>query len=111
MRMKWITMILGAFLFLAPFISGFSGQPGLLWFSLIGGAVITIFGAIKKYKWAAVTGLVVFVWPWITGFGGATAAIWCWIIGAAVTLLAGYKGFIADHKSGEYSPSVQHHHA
>ncbi|HPH98331.1 MAG TPA: hypothetical protein PK613_20785 [Anaerolineaceae bacterium] len=53
--------------------------------------------------------MIIFVWPWITGFGGTPAAAWCWTIGAAVTLLAGYKGFIAD-RGEETSGSMQHHH-
>lgn len=94
--MKWVTIILGALLFLAPFMSGYSGQGGLLWFSLVGGLIIAILATLKSYKWAAIVGLVIFVSPWIFGFSGTAAATWCWIIGAATALLTGYKGFIKD---------------
>lgn len=86
MNTKWVTIILGALLFLAPFLSGYSGQSGQLWFSLIFGAIIIILGAVKSYKWAAIVGLVVFVGPWIFGFSGTAAATWSWIIGAATAI-------------------------
>lgn len=38
--MKWLTIILGAVLFLAPFIFGYSSQAGQLWTSLIGGLLL-----------------------------------------------------------------------
>lgn len=93
--MNWVTFLLGALLIVAPFFSGYSGQPGLLWFSIIGGLLIAIFGYKESYKWAAIIGLIVFLAPWIFSFSGTAAATWAWIIGAATLLLAGYKGFFA----------------
>lgn len=91
--MKWITMVLGLALFLAPFLSGFSGQPGLLWFSMIAGASVAVLGFFKAYKWAAAASLLIFLAPWVLGFSGAIAAIWCWIIGLIGVALTGYLGF------------------
>lgn len=106
--MNWVTMILGGLLFLAPFLSGFSGQPGLLWFSLIAGAVIALLGGLKQFKWAAGAGLVVLVWPWIFGFAGTVAATWCWVIGAATLLAAGYQGFIVKRREQPTSNQLPH---
>ncbi|HAF61034.1 MAG TPA: hypothetical protein DCK95_01775 [Anaerolineaceae bacterium] len=92
--MKWFTIILGALLFLAPFFSGYSGQAGLLWFSLIGGVLLVVFGSMESYKWVGWIGLIVFLAPWIFGFGGTNAATWSWIIGAVTGLVGLYKGWL-----------------
>lgn len=89
--MNWVTLCLGVLLALAPFFSGYSSQPGLLWFSLIGGVVIAVLGYKSSYKWAAIIGFVVFVAPWLFGFTGTAAATWSWIIGAVTAVLAGIK--------------------
>lgn len=107
--MKWIMLVFGVLLFIAPFLSGFSGQPGLLWFSLIGGAAIAALGYFNRYRWATGVSLVIFLAPWVLGFAGTPAAAWSWVIGAATALLAGYKGFIANRK--DQPGGAQLHHA
>lgn len=92
--MKWVTIILGICLILAPFIFGYSGTPGALWTCLVMGAVIIVMGFLEAYKWAAGGGLVTMVAPWILGFSGIGAALWCsLILGGLVLILAGYRGF------------------
>jgi hypothetical protein len=94
--MRWVTIILGAGLFLSPFLSGFSGQPGLFWyfFILIMGAAIIILGWHKRYGWAANVGLLVCLAPGIFAFGGTTAATCCFIIGGLTALLDGCKSLL-----------------
>ena len=83
---------------LAPFFSGYSGQAGLLWFSLISGVAIAILGYKNSFKWAAIIGLVVFVAPWLFGFTGTSAATWSWLIGAVTAILGWIK--ISSDKKG-----------
>ena len=104
---EMITIISGTLLFLAPILSGFYRQPGLLWFSLFGGAVLVLLGLLNSYKVAAVVGLIIFVAPWVFGFAGTPAATWAWIIGAVSVLHAVYKTFIADRKD-QASNAQQH---
>ena len=93
--MKWLTVALGVLLFLAPFMSGYSGEAGSLWLSLLGGLAVALLGFFEQYKWTALIGLLLFVAPWVFGFGGTAAATWCWWIGGITAVLTGYKGFVA----------------
>ncbi len=107
--MNWVTIVLGAALFLAPFVTGYSGTPMALWTNLVMGAVIAVLGYKQWYKWAAGAGLVTLVAPWVLGFGGVIAAMWsCLILGCAVALLAGYRGFFAA-RNAQTSSNAQHH--
>lgn len=93
--MNWVTMVGGAALFLAPFISGYTGTPAALWTNLIMGMVIAVLGYMKNYKWAAIAGLLTFVTPWVLGFSGVSAAQWnCLIIGGVIAIADGYQGFV-----------------
>ncbi len=108
-NLNWINVILGAVLFVAPFVFSYSGNTAALWTSLIMGVLIAGLGYLKSYRWAAGMGIIVFVAPFILGFGGVTAAVWsCMILGALVAILDGYETFFAeDTKSG----TAQHGHA
>ena len=92
--MKWLTIILGAVLFLAPFIFGYSSQAGLLWTSLIGGLLLAFFGFKENYKWVCWIGVVIFLLPWIFGFGGTSAATWSWNVGGVSALVGLFKGYL-----------------
>ena len=109
---KWVTIISGALLFLAPFVFGYSGTPVALWTSVIMGVLMVVLGflgSVLSYKWAAGAGVVTFVAPLVLGFSGISTALWsCLILGGLVILLAGYYGFFsAEAKSGR----VQERHA
>jgi hypothetical protein len=92
MIMNWVTIIAGAILFVAPYVTGYSDTTPALWTSLIMGAAIAIFGFMQSYKWAAVAGLVTSIVPFVLGFSGI--ALWiCLIVGGAVAILDGYRGF------------------
>jgi lysylphosphatidylglycerol synthetase-like protein (DUF2156 family) len=97
LMMNWITMVGGAALFLAPFISSYTSTPAALWTSLIMGVVIAVLGYTKKHKWAAIAGLLTVVTPWVFGFSGVSAALWnCVIIGGVITIADGYQGFFKE---------------
>jgi lysylphosphatidylglycerol synthetase-like protein (DUF2156 family) len=98
--MNWVTMVGGAALFLAPFISGYTGTPAALWMNLIMGIVIAVLGYMKEYKWAAIAGLLTIVAPWVFGFSGIPAAPWnCVIIGGVIAIADGYQGFVKQSRT------------
>jgi hypothetical protein len=100
LMMNWVTMVGGAVLFLAPFISGYTGAPAALWISLIMGAVIAVLGYMKNYQWAAIAGLLMVVAPWVFGFSGIHAAVWnCVTIGGVIAIADGYQGFFKESGS------------
>ena len=84
---------LGVLLFLATFMSGHSGESGVLWLSPIGGLAVGLLRSYEQYRWAAVVGLLLFLMPWFFSFGRTAAVTWCWWIGGITGVLAGYKGF------------------
>jgi hypothetical protein len=95
--MNWVTMVGGVALFLAPFISGYTGTPAALWTNLLLGLVIVILGYRKNYKGAAIAGLFTFVAPWALGFSGVSAAVWnCVTIGGVIAIADGYQGFFKE---------------
>jgi lysylphosphatidylglycerol synthetase-like protein (DUF2156 family) len=95
--MNWVTMVGGAALFLAPFISGYTGTPAALWTSLIMGVLIAVLGYMKEYKWAAIAGLLTVVAPWVFGFSGVSAALWnCVTIGGVIAIADGHQGFFKE---------------
>ena len=109
---KWVTIISGALLILAPFVLGYSGTSVALWTSVIMGVLMVILGflgSVLSYKWAAGAGVVTFVAPLVLGFSGISTALWsCLILGGLVILLAGYYGFFSvEARSGR----VQERHA
>jgi hypothetical protein len=94
MIMNWVTIVAGALLFIAPFLTGYSGTPWALWTSLVMGVVIVALGFMQSYKWAAIAGVVTFFAPWVLGFNGIGAALWtCLIVGGVVAIMDGYRGF------------------
>jgi hypothetical protein len=100
LTMNWVTMVGGAALFLAPFISGYKGMPAALWTNLIMGAMIAVLGYRKDYKWAAIAGLLTAVAPWVFGFSGVSAAVWnCVTIGSVIAIADGYQGFFKESRT------------
>jgi hypothetical protein len=97
LMMSWVTIVGGVVLFLAPFISGYTGTPAALWTNLIMGVVIAVLGYMKNYKWAAIAGLLTAVAPWVFGFRGVSVAVWnCVTIGGVIALADGYLGFFKE---------------
>lgn len=100
--MNWVTMVGGAALFLAPFISGYTGTPAALWTNLILGVVIAVLGYRKNYKWAALAGLLTLVAPRVFGFSDVGAAVWnCVSIGSVIAIADGYQGFVKESGTGK----------
>lgn len=95
----WVNAILGAWLFIAPWVLKTTIAPNSSWNAWIAGTLIvaTAAGALAtpQYRSAEWTNLAlgfwVFISPWVLGFAAVTAAAWnAWIIGAAVVILAAW---------------------
>ncbi len=95
--MNRILALLGAGLFVAPFLFSYTGNTAALWTCLILGVLIAVLGYLKSYRWTAGLGAITLVGPFILGFGQVTAAVWtCMIVGFLVATLAGYQGWLTE---------------
>ncbi len=105
--LKWINVVLGAALFVAPFVLNYSSNTGALWTSLILGILIAGLGYLQSYKWAAAMGVITFIVPFVVGL--SSTALWTSVIlGGLVAILDGYQAWFAgEDKSG----AAQHGHA
>ncbi|HEU0051454.1 MAG TPA: SPW repeat protein [Patescibacteria group bacterium] len=98
-----IDVVAGLWVFLSPFILGFSSITGALWNNLIVGAAIIIFSATNaagsgyKRAWPSWINVVLGIWlilsPFIIGFATLNRPLWNNIIlGAVVVVLALISG-------------------
>jgi hypothetical protein len=95
-------LILGAFLFVSPWIFGFAA--GASENANIAGIVIAILAiaALAAFAvWEEWLNLIVGLWtlvsPWVLGFQGTTAMTVHVVIGAAVAILAAIELWIMSH--------------
>ena len=91
-----VNAVLGAFLFVSPWLFGFSnGQPAS-WNAWICGLAILVFAGAavaSMQEWEewvnGALGLWSLVAPWVLGFAGVASAMWTHVgIGLAVAILA-----------------------
>ncbi len=97
----WVTGILGVLFIIAPFVLGYTGTPVALWTTVILGAAILIFSAIKagihdtadwEYWITGILGLAAVVAPFVLGFSTLVQAEWTSIIlGVLVVLFSAYR--------------------
>lgn len=107
--MKWVNVISGVVLFLAPFVFGYSGTPAALWTGLIMGLVVFILSFTDAYKWLTAAGVLTILAPFVLGFSGVGAALWiCLIFGILITLMDGYRGFFSEEAKSSGSPQQGH---
>ncbi len=106
--LNWINVILGAVLFIAPFLFHYTGSTGALWTSLILGVLIAGLGYLRSFRWAAAMGIIAFIAPFIAGFSGSMPALWTsMIVGVLVAILDGYQAWFAEEAP---SSTAQHGH-
>ena len=87
-----VQTLLGAALFVAPWLLGFSAETAPAWTAWLTGAAIALVGILNyadDASWPAWTNLAVGVWavisPWVVQFTSAETAMWTHtVIGAAV---------------------------
>jgi SPW repeat len=100
-----INLVLGAGLFLSPWIFGFAAETQPSWNAWLSGIVIAALaiGALAAYAdWEEWLNLIVGLWvavsPWLVGFHANMTAAWVHLIaGAVVALVAAARIWIAHH--------------
>jgi len=96
-----VNLLLGAALFLAPWLYGFADQMAAAWNAWITGAVMVVLAAAAIFafvEWEEWVNLVVGLWalvsPWVLGFAANTPAMYSHvIIGLVVAVLSAGVGW------------------
>ncbi len=99
----WANMVLGAALFVSPWVLGFAGETAPAWNAWVCGAVIAALAVVALLSFAewqewinAALGLWVAVSPWLLGFAALSAALWTHLIlGVLVAALATWRAWSA----------------
>jgi hypothetical protein len=94
----WANLVLGVWLFVAPWVLGYAGHTAPAWNSWIMGTVVVAVAAAALIHFAvweewlnAICGLWLLVAPWVMGFAGADAAAALWnhvLVGLGIGILA-----------------------
>ena len=100
-----VNLVLGAVLFLAPWLFGFADQTAAAWNAWITGAAIVVLAAAAIFafaEWEEWLDLVVGLWalvsPWVLGFAGIAPAMWSHVaIGLLVAALSAGAGWYLHH--------------
>jgi hypothetical protein len=111
MNSKWVTVILGVALILAPFVTGYNNSSTATWISVIFGAAVVVLGYLKKHTATAVVGVLIFVAPSVLEFNGVPNALWsCLLLGGVVALLEWYRAIVQYERMGPGSVPRNHLH-
>ncbi|MBI5164282.1 MAG: SPW repeat protein [Magnetospirillum sp.] len=94
----WVNLIIGAWLFVSPWVLGYADLPAAAWNSWIFGivvAVVSIAALIQFAQWEEWINVLFGVWllaaPWVMGFAaaGEPAPVWNHVgVGLVVGILA-----------------------
>ncbi len=103
MDRKWITILLGMALILAPFVTGYIDNTAAFLTSVILGAAVAVFGYLRKHGAAAVVGVIILMAPWVLGFHTDSSALWsCLVVGGTVGPWSEYRA-LAEHRTTKAS--------
>jgi 4-hydroxybenzoate polyprenyltransferase len=101
--MSWLTLLLGLFLGVAPWLLGYQNNSTAMWTSVILGVVMVLVAGYKLLmkdtaRWefwvAGIVGLLAVFAPFILGFSTVATAMWTTgIIGLVVFFVALYELF------------------
>jgi hypothetical protein len=101
---RWVNLIAGILLFIAPWVLLYNGDPTAAWDSWILGALIAIFafiGLLSKTvgdwsQWiVGICGVLAFISPWVLGFASNGSAFWsCLILGGVAAIVAAIGIFV-----------------
>ena len=94
--LEWVNAVLGAWLFISPWVLGFSGNGAAAWSAWIVGGLVLIFALwalSDKGTWEDWVNLAIavigFFTPWLFGFAGVAAAAWnMWIVTLLIAIVA-----------------------
>jgi hypothetical protein len=99
-----LNVLLGIWLFIAPFLLGYSDVAAALWNDIIVGAIVLILAGIRVWKpmhnrWLSWTNVLLGIWlaiaPFILGYTEITAALWNDIIvGVAIIILGAWSAIV-----------------
>jgi hypothetical protein len=91
----WVSLVAGAWLFVSPWILGYTGVAVVAWSSYILGAAVVLTAlwalaarlARNPEVFGAFLGALVFIAPWALGFLSERAArLDAWIVGAVIVV-------------------------
>ena len=91
-----VNAIAAAFLFVSPWLFGFSGEQTVSWNAWISGLLIAgvaLAAVVELQEWEEWVNLALGVWvaasPWLLGFAATVYAMWTHVgVGIAVAILA-----------------------
>ncbi len=91
-----VCALLGALLFVSPWLLGFSGEPTATWNACVVGflvVLVTLVGFIEARTWQAYANLVLGLWamvaPWLLSFWSTVDAMWTQMgVGFVLAVLA-----------------------
>jgi hypothetical protein len=110
----WSNLVLGAYLFLVPFLFGTTGDAASSWNAYLVGTGVVVVAlcalAAPGSRVAEWTNVVLGAWlaaaPFVLGFAGITSALWnALIVGALVVVLAAVALARMGRSSGSGSAS------
>jgi uncharacterized membrane protein HdeD (DUF308 family) len=102
----WANLVLGALLFLSPWVLGYTADQHAHWNAWISGVVIAVIaiGALSMFQeWEEWLNLIAGIWvvvaPWILGFAAITAAMVTHVvIGLLVAAAAAWEIWEVRHR-------------
>ena len=90
-----VNLVLGAFLFLSPWIFGFTSETKTSWNAWLSGMVIAglAIAALAAFaEWEEWVELIVGIWvaisPWVVGFSANATAMWLHVVVGAIVAIA-----------------------
>lgn len=104
-----INVVLGALLFISPWVLSYTGRDLAAWSAWIGGVVVAILAIaalVRFAEWEEWINVALGVWlviaPWVLGFSAVAAAMWSHVIlGVVIAALAAWRAWTAHHGDGQ----------
>lgn len=100
----WLTLLVGIWLFITPWIFGFS-HTSFAWSPFIMGALVFLFsiweianGKIVAETINLIIGIWIFISPWVLGFSHSANAAWIMFVCGAILILADVWGIGISQK-------------
>ena len=105
--LEWVNVVLGGWLFLSPWIFGFTGNAGAAWSAWIIGGVVLILAvwALSDHgvweDWVnALAALIGFFTPWFVKYTSLGSAAWnMWILAVAIFVVALWAAYSPTMKT------------
>jgi hypothetical protein len=104
---NWLTLILGAWLFISPWVLQSAGMGNFAWDAWVLGVLMVALSIGALYQltewedWGnLVLAVLLFISPWVLGFSGSAAPAWdAWIVGV-ITAVISIWGIVAIRQDG-----------